>query len=69
MWGLLDCHRDERIDETDDSQEECKEEEMSISKGPIILTFAAPLGQQKPQLHSPFSFRIGQNLTKFLYDG
>ena len=69
MWGLLDCHRDERIDETDDSLEESKEEEMTNSKGPIILTFAAPLGQQKPQLHSPFSFRIGQNLTKFLYDG
>ena len=66
VWGLLDCHRKEKID---NSSEECKEEELTDNKGPVILTFAAPLGQQKPQLHSPFSFRIGQYLTKFLFDG
>ena len=62
VWALFDCDRKER-------REESVENDVTEVNDRTIFTFAAKLGEQKFDLYTPFNFRMGQYLTKFLHEG
>ena len=70
-WALFDCDRKERdeaiyanisdgewSDDQDARQDEINEEQKDFGNR-TILTYAARVGECKPDLYSPFAFRIG----------
>ena len=70
VWALFDCDRKEHDEAVfagiDD--EEWDDENVRLYGGRTILTYAAKLGESKPDLSSPFAFRMGQYLTNFLHE-
>ena len=54
-------------DEWEEADGRVDEDDANTSAGGrVVLTYAAKMGEAKPDHFSPFSFRMGQYLTKFL---
>ena len=70
VWCLFDCNRKERRDaiyarigaEEWEEDKDSRVDEIGVDQiagGRTILTYAARIGEEKPDLGSSFSFRIG----------